>query len=86
MSGLAVIGGISAVIGIIDASIKTYNSARKDLKLPEAFEAVGRRLPIILDTLQICKNHLAPIQGSMPADVCAALERILNASDETLEN
>jgi hypothetical protein len=81
MSGLEVIGGISAVIGIIDASIKIYNSARKDLKLSEAFKAVGHRLPIILDTLQTCKSHLEPIQGSMPADVCEALEQILDACD-----
>ena len=82
MSGLEVIGGISAVVSIIDASIKIYNSARKDLKLSEAFEAVGHRLPIILDTLQTCKSHLEPIQGSMPADVCEALQQILDACDQ----
>ena len=82
MSGLEVVGGISAVIGIVDASIKIYDSARKDLKLSETFQAVARRLPIILDTLQTCKNHLEPMRGSMPADVCEALEKILDACDE----
>jgi hypothetical protein len=82
MSGLEVIGGISAVISIIDASIKVYNSARKDLKLSETFKAVGRQLPIILDTLQICKNHLEANAGSLAADVCEALEKILEACDE----
>ena len=82
MSGLEVVGGISAVIGIIDASIKIYKSARKDLKLSEAFEAVGRRLPIILDTLQTCKTHLEPIQNSLPVDVCGVLEKILDGCDE----
>jgi N-terminal domain on NACHT_NTPase and P-loop NTPases len=82
MSGLEVIGGISAVISIIDASIKIYNSARKDLTLSETFKAVGQRLPIILDTLQTCKNHLEPVQGSMPADTCEALEKILDGCDE----
>ena len=82
MSGLEVIGGISAVIGIIDTSIKIYDSARKDLKLSETFKTVGRRLPIILDTLRTCKDHLEPIQGSLPADVCEALEKILDACDE----
>jgi hypothetical protein len=85
MSGLEVIGGISAIIGIIDASIKIFDSARKDLKLSETFEAVGKRLPIILDTLQTCKNHLQPIQGSLPTDVCDALEKILEACDEKVE-
>jgi hypothetical protein len=74
MSGLEVIGGISAVISIIDASIKIYNSARNDKKLPDTFEAVGCRLPIILDTLRTCKIHLELTKDSMPADVCEALE------------
>lgn len=82
MSGLEVIGGISAVIGILDAATKIYDSARKDLKLSETFEAVGRRLPMILDTLQACKSHLEPIKSSMPADTCEALEKILEACDE----
>jgi hypothetical protein len=51
MSGLEVIGGLSAIIGVIDASTKIYDSARKDLKLSKTFEVVGCRLPIILDTL-----------------------------------
>jgi hypothetical protein len=33
MSGLEVIGAISAVIAILDSSIKVYDSAQKDLKL-----------------------------------------------------
>jgi hypothetical protein len=82
MSGLEVIGGISAVIGIIDASIKVYSSARKDLKLSETFRTVGHRLPIILDTLQTCQIHLDPIKQSLPADVCDALEKILDVCKE----
>lgn len=81
MAGLEVIGAISAVVQIMDASIKIYDSARKDLKLSETFEAVGRRLPIILDTLQTCKSHLQPIEASIPAEVCEALEKILDACD-----
>jgi len=53
-----VIGGISAVISTIDASIKIYDSAQKDLKLSETFKAVGSRLPILLDTLQTRRSHL----------------------------
>jgi N-terminal domain on NACHT_NTPase and P-loop NTPases len=82
MSGLEVIGGISAVIGIIDASIKIYNGARKDLKLSKTFEAVGRSLPIILDTLRAYQNHLEPNKRSLPADICEALEKTLDACKE----
>ena len=38
MSGVEVIGAISAVISIIDASIKVYDSAQKDWKLSETFK------------------------------------------------
>ncbi|KAK5188420.1 hypothetical protein LTS03_011910 [Exophiala xenobiotica] len=73
MSGMEVIGAISAVISIIDASIKIYESAQKDSKLSETFKIVGNRLPIFLDTLQTCKSHLQPVRDSLPADVCEAL-------------
>lgn len=82
MSGVEVIGAISAVIGILDASIKIYESVGKDVKLSEAFQTVGRRLPIILDTLKTCKDHLNPIQGSLAVDVCEALEKIVDVCDE----
>ncbi|KAF3492138.1 uncharacterized protein GIQ15_01655 [Arthroderma uncinatum] len=82
MSGVEVIGGISAIITIIDASIKIYNGARKDMKLSKTFENVGRRLPIILHTLQICKKDIEPSKDSMSADVCEALEKIIDACDE----
>jgi N-terminal domain on NACHT_NTPase and P-loop NTPases len=77
-----VIGAISAIIGILDASIKIYDRARKDVKLPEIFQTVGRRLPILLDILCMCKDHLEPVKDSLPADVCAALDKILDVCDE----
>jgi hypothetical protein len=86
MSGLEVIGGISGVIGIINASIKISDSARKDLKLGDAFEAVRRRLPIILDTLQACENHLKSTQDSMPTDVREALDNIVDTCDVKARN
>ncbi|KAK5189071.1 hypothetical protein LTR92_010924 [Exophiala xenobiotica] len=82
MSGMEVIGAISAVISIIDASIKINTSAQKDLKLSETFQIVGSRLPILLDTLQTCKSHLQPVRDSLPVDVCEALEKTLEACDE----
>ncbi|KAF3481566.1 kinesin light chain [Arthroderma uncinatum] len=85
MSGLEVIGGISAVIAIIDASIKIYKSAKKDTKLSETFKATGRQLPIILDTLQTCKEQLEPSKDSIPADDCTALEGIIYSCEETAE-
>ncbi|KIW32510.1 uncharacterized protein PV07_04047 [Cladophialophora immunda] len=82
MSGLEVIGAISGVISIIDASVKVYDGVQKDIKLSDTFHAVGRRLPIIRNTLETCKSHLQPIQDSLPADVREALEKTLEGCDE----
>ncbi|EFR04926.1 kinesin light chain [Nannizzia gypsea CBS 118893] len=85
MSSIEVIGGISAVIAIVDASIKIYKNAKKDIELSEKFKAVGRQLPIIHDTLQTCKTHLEPSKDSIPADDCNALEEIIYACEEKAE-
>ena len=82
MSGLEVIGGISALIGILDTCIKIYQRAQQDLKLSETFRLVALRLPVLLDTLQTCKSHLEPVQDTLPEEVCEALEKILEACDD----
>ncbi|OQE62181.1 hypothetical protein PENNAL_c0269G11109 [Penicillium nalgiovense] len=81
MSGLEVMGGISAIIAIIEASIKIYDSTRSDMALPETFETVRTRLPIIANILQTCKNDLEPTKDSMPAGVCEALKTHIRACD-----
>lgn len=82
MSGLEVIGGISAIITLLDASIKFYDSTRNNMKLPETFESVRRQLPVILHVLQTCANDLGPSKDSIPSDVCDALENILDSCCE----
>ncbi|KEF58898.1 uncharacterized protein A1O9_03741 [Exophiala aquamarina CBS 119918] len=82
MSGLDVISGTSAIIGIIDVSITYYNDTRKDSKLSESFEVVIKRLPIIRDTLQKCETDLKRIQDDIPTDVWDALEEIINDCDD----
>lgn len=84
MSGPEVIGAISSVIAIIDASINVYDSAHKDLKLSETFKTVRSRLPILLDILNKCENDLQPIKDSLPADVCEGLENTLATCHETV--
>ncbi|ERF72615.1 hypothetical protein EPUS_05669 [Endocarpon pusillum Z07020] len=78
MSGLEVLGGISAVIAIIDGSVKIWESARKDLKFSETFETVGDRLPILRDILQTCHEHFEPIKKSLPADTAQGLVKTVN--------
>ncbi|KAJ5128190.1 hypothetical protein N7526_006356 [Penicillium atrosanguineum] len=74
-----VIGLVSGIITVIETSIKLYDGAQKDIKLSETFEAVRRRLPVILDTLLTCKENLAPRKELIPEDVCEALEATLYA-------
>ena len=85
MSGLEVIGGISAVIGITDASVKVWKGARKDLKLSETFEIVANRLPILRDTLQICYLHLKPLETSLPADAAEGLLKTVKSCKSKAE-
>lgn len=86
MSGLEVIGGISSVITLLNTSIKIYDSAQNDMKLPETFEVVRRRLPVILDILKTCKDHAEPRKDKIPKDVCEALEETLDACDTKATN
>ncbi|OQD96542.1 hypothetical protein PENSOL_c015G00659 [Penicillium solitum] len=81
-----VIGAISAVITIIETSIKTYDSTQKDIKLSETFEVVRRRLPIIRDTLETCKSHIEAKADSVPENVCDALEKTLEDCDTKATN
>jgi hypothetical protein len=74
-----VIGAISGVITLIETSIKVYESARKDIKLPETFEVVQRRLPVILNTLTTCKSNLTFLEDKISKDVSKALEKTLEA-------
>ncbi|KAK5063004.1 hypothetical protein LTR84_005080 [Exophiala bonariae] len=86
MSGFEILGAISGLIGIVDASLKICNDARKDLKLPETFEVVVVKLPIIRDILQKCETKLETIQAGLPPDVCVALEKIIDRCEEKADD
>lgn len=86
MSGLKVIGAISAVIGIIDGSVKVWDSARKDLKLSVTFETVANRLPILRDTLQTCYEHFEPIKSSLSTDSAQSLLKTIESCKSKAEN
>lgn len=80
MSGLEVIGGISAVITIVEASVEIWDNAQKDIKLPETFKIVARRLPLLLSTLQICHDQLDHIKDTLPSDVVESFQGVLQNS------
>lgn len=58
MSGVEVVGLISAIIGIIGAIENVYNSLRDAKNLPQAFGEVAIKLPLIWNTLQIAETHI----------------------------
>lgn len=61
MSGAEVIGIISGIIAIIDATVKIYSAANDASGLPEAFRDVALRLPLVSKTLQnISENNITP--------------------------
>lgn len=61
-------GGISAVIAIVDGSVKVWKSARKSLKLSGTFETVADRLLVLRDTHRVCHENSVRVP-SLPADV-----------------
>ncbi|KAJ5778860.1 hypothetical protein N7457_006580 [Penicillium paradoxum] len=77
-----VLGAISAVVSLIEVSIKIYDGARKDIKLPETFDAVRHQLPVILDILTKCKSHLERRADSLAENVCEALEKIIESCED----
>ncbi|KAK4139671.1 uncharacterized protein C8A04DRAFT_40548 [Dichotomopilus funicola] len=61
MSGAEVIGIISGIIAIIDATIKISKAANDASGLPEAFRDVALRLPLVSKTLQkFSENKITP--------------------------
>ncbi|KAE8341959.1 hypothetical protein BDV24DRAFT_162839 [Aspergillus arachidicola] len=81
MSGVELLGVLSAVITLLDATTKLYH-ARKDIRLSETFEVAARRLPVLLHILQTFKSTLEPLKDSLSSDVCQALEETLNNCEE----
>ena len=70
----AAIGIIGSVLGSIDIICKIWDERKQDLKLPEAFEVVHSRLPIIAETLSACQKSLDDPALIVSEDTKKALE------------
>ncbi|KAK1516856.1 uncharacterized protein CCOS01_12405 [Colletotrichum costaricense] len=79
MSGAEVLGIISAIISVIDASIQLYKAANDVSGLPFAFRQVYSRLPLVLDTLKAAENGFDD-QGDSP-NSREALVRLLESCE-----
>jgi hypothetical protein len=53
-----VIGIISGIIAVIDATINVYDAATDASGLPEVFRDVAKRLPLVQKTLQAVQGYL----------------------------
>ncbi|KAJ6062016.1 TPR repeat protein [Penicillium canescens] len=76
-----IIGTISAIITLVETSIKIYDSAQRDVKLLKTFEVVRRRLPVIIHTLVACKSNLELKGDSIPED--RDFEKIIPGESDT---
>lgn len=58
MSGAEVLGIISAVISIVDATIKVYNAAKDEVGLPPSFKTVVTKLPLVSKLLEDAERYV----------------------------
>lgn len=58
MSGFEIIGLISSIASIVEASIKIYKAAGNATGLPPSFRGVITRLPLIQDSLNLASDGL----------------------------
>lgn len=86
MSGLEVIGGISAIISFLDASKKLYDSVQRDTNLPKTFQTIGSRLPVIRHTLETCETTLKLKIDSLPENVYEELDNLVYACQAKAKN
>lgn len=58
MSGAEVLGIISAVISIVDATINLYNAAKDEAGLPPNFKTVSTKLPLVSKLLDDAERYV----------------------------
>ncbi|KAM0531696.1 hypothetical protein ACHAP6_008156 [Verticillium nonalfalfae] len=74
MSGIEVVGLISAVIAIVGTIENIYNGLRDAKNLPRAFREVAEKLPLVRNTLQIAERH---ISANTDEEACQAIKNVL---------
>ncbi|CAI7601620.1 unnamed protein product [Penicillium manginii] len=74
MSGIEVVGLISAVVGILTAITDVYDGLKDAANLPEAIRKVAERLPLVRSILESVEKHIA----SHPDEqACQAMETVV---------
>ncbi|KXG49760.1 uncharacterized protein PGRI_057280 [Penicillium griseofulvum] len=78
MSGIEIIGLISGVITLIDASVTIYKALESGPGLPSSFRDSAARLPLIQESLTLVRENLDADPSSAASQ--AALKQVLDAS------
>ncbi|PWI63974.1 hypothetical protein PCL_01574 [Purpureocillium lilacinum] len=74
MSGIEVVGLISAVISIVGAVENIYSGFRDARNLPRAFCEVAEKLPLVRETLRIAEQQ---IKSTSDEEACEAIKTIV---------
>jgi len=79
-----IIGLISGVISIVDATKKTYDGAQDANGLPEAFREVAQRLPLVNNTLRTISADITA--GHWDTNRKGAVEKTLSSCKRKSKN
>ncbi|KAJ5709099.1 hypothetical protein N7493_010433 [Penicillium malachiteum] len=85
MSGVeleAAVGLISGIIAIIQAVKQISDNVKDAANLPEAFREMGKRLPIVLSTLQIAQSQ---IERNADEESCHAMNAVMTNCNSNLK-
>jgi len=74
MSGIEVVGLISAVISIVGAVENIYSGFRDARNLPQAFREVAEKLPLVRETLRIAEQQ---IKSTSDEEACEAIKTVV---------
>ncbi|KAH6717475.1 hypothetical protein BKA61DRAFT_547365 [Leptodontidium sp. MPI-SDFR-AT-0119] len=78
-----VLGPISSVIAIFDATKKVYDAAADSKGLPEAFREVAGRLPIVRTILGSVEQHIS--DGKVDEETCKFIKPVVITCKEKTE-
>ncbi|KAI5919391.1 hypothetical protein F4810DRAFT_502374 [Camillea tinctor] len=79
MSGSEVIGLISGIVAIIEASLRLYDAVDDASGLPQSFRDVATRLPLVQDTLKAACTGLAEADDIPSVESRMALTKVLES-------
>jgi hypothetical protein len=84
MSGLEIVGGITAAITLVDTTLELRRRYIAASEVPQAFEEVMNRLPLVKQTLLQAKENAG--NGNItPEDAQAAMKAVTSCREKTMK-